>query len=154
MGRRLIRPGAAPSAPWHYRAAAEDYGATASPDWRETDWSRELKSVAVDGVPMNYVEVGPDSGDEGPAVLVHGLGGQWQNWLENIPRLSLDRRVVAMDGSGNYVVVWSGEGPGDTTGVFFQRYSANGAPQGSETRINQTVTANTQDSPSVAMSTA
>ena len=32
-----------------------------------------------------------------PVVLVHGLGGQWQNWLENIPRLAQDRRVVAMD---------------------------------------------------------
>jgi pimeloyl-ACP methyl ester carboxylesterase len=97
MDRRLIRPGAAPSAPWGYRDAADDYGATAEPNWRETDWSRELKSVEVDGVPMNYVDVGSDSGDEETAVLVHGLGGQWQNWLENIPRLGLDRRVVAMD---------------------------------------------------------
>ena len=30
-------------------------------------------------------------------MFVHGLGGQWQNWLENIPRLAQDRRVVAMD---------------------------------------------------------
>jgi pimeloyl-ACP methyl ester carboxylesterase len=95
MGRRMIRPGAAPTAPWHYRAAENDYGATANPDWRETDWARELKTMDVDGTPINYVDVG--SGDEEPAVLVHGLGGQWQNWLENIPRLALDRRVVAMD---------------------------------------------------------
>jgi pimeloyl-ACP methyl ester carboxylesterase len=95
MGRRLIRPGAAPTAPWHYRDADGDYGATASPDWRETDWARELKTMDVDGTTLNYVDVG--SGDEEPAVLVHGLGGQWQNWLENIPRLALDRRVVAMD---------------------------------------------------------
>ncbi len=97
MERRLIRPGAVPSAPWGYREAAGDYGAAAAPNWRETDWLRELKSVEVDGVPMNYVDVGADSDDEEPAVLVHGLGGQWQNWLENIPRLALDRRVVAMD---------------------------------------------------------
>jgi pimeloyl-ACP methyl ester carboxylesterase len=95
MGRRMIRPGAAPSAPWHYRDAEEGYGATASPDWRETDWARELKAMDVDGTPINYVDVG--SGGEEPVVLVHGLGGQWQNWLENIPRLALDRRVVAMD---------------------------------------------------------
>jgi pimeloyl-ACP methyl ester carboxylesterase len=95
MGRRLIRPGAAPTAPWHYRDADGDYGATASPDWRETDWARELKTMDVDGTTLNYVDVG--SGDEEPAVLVHGLGGQWQNWLENIPRLALDRRVVAVD---------------------------------------------------------
>ncbi|MEA2364600.1 MAG: hypothetical protein QOI32_112, partial [Thermoleophilaceae bacterium] len=95
MGRRLMRPGAAPAPPWRYRDADDDYGATASPDWRETDWSRELKQVEVDGVPVNYVDVG--SGDEEPVVLVHGLGGQWQNWLENIPRLAQDRRVIAMD---------------------------------------------------------
>ena len=95
MGRRLIRPGAAPTAPWHYRDAEGDYGATASPDWRETDWARELKTMDVDGTTLNYVDVG--SGDEEPVVLVHGLGGQWQNWLENVPRLALDRRVVAMD---------------------------------------------------------
>src|SRR5215216_6520998 len=95
MGRRLMRPGAAPASPWRYRDADDDYGATASPDWRATDWSNELKSVEVDGTPMNYVDVG--SGDEDPVVLVHGLGGQWQNWLENIPRLAVDRRVVAMD---------------------------------------------------------
>ena len=95
MGRRLIHPGAAPTAPWHYRDAEGDYGATASPDWRETDWSRELKTMDVDGTTLNYVDVG--SGAEEPVVLVHGLGGQWQNWLENIPRLALDRRVVALD---------------------------------------------------------
>ena len=95
MARRLMRPGAAPSAPWRYRDADDDYGATATPDWRETDWSRELKSVEIDGIPVNYVDVG--AGGEVPVVLVHGLGGQWQNWLENIPRLALDRRVVAMD---------------------------------------------------------
>jgi pimeloyl-ACP methyl ester carboxylesterase len=97
MERRLLRPGAAPASPWRYRDADEGYGVTASPDWRETDWARELKQIDVDGVPINYVDVGSESGDEEPAVLVHGLGGQWQNWLENIPRLALDRRVVALD---------------------------------------------------------
>jgi pimeloyl-ACP methyl ester carboxylesterase len=95
MGRRMIRPGAAPSAPWHYRDALDDYGQTATPDWRDTDWSRELKTLEIDGIPFNYIDVG--SGDGDPVVLVHGLGGQWQNWLENIPRLAQSRRVVAMD---------------------------------------------------------
>jgi pimeloyl-ACP methyl ester carboxylesterase len=101
MERRLIRPGAAPSAPWHYRDALADYGQTATPDWRDTDWSGELKTVEIDGIPFNYIDVGSGD-DQEPAVLVHGLGGQWQNWLENIPRLAQSRRVVAMDlpGSG------------------------------------------------------
>jgi len=97
MGRRMIRPGAAPSAPWHYRDARDDYGHSATPDWRATDWLSELKTIEVDGIPFNYVDLGSDTGDEDPVVLVHGLGGQWQNWLENIPRLAQDRRVIAMD---------------------------------------------------------
>jgi pimeloyl-ACP methyl ester carboxylesterase len=101
-----MRPGAAPAPPWRDRDADEDYGATASPNWRETDWARELKRVDVDGVPVNYVDVAageatpsgtPRSGGEEPVVLVHGLGGQWQNWLENIPRLAQERRVLALD---------------------------------------------------------
>ncbi len=90
-----MRPGAAPAPPWRDRDADESYGATASPDWRQTDWARELKTIEVDGTPINYVDVG--SGDEEPVVLVHGLGGQWQNWLENIPRLAQERRVLALD---------------------------------------------------------
>ena len=34
-------------------------------------------------------------------MLVHGLGGQWQNWLENIPRLAQERRVLALDLPGH-----------------------------------------------------
>ena len=95
MGRRMIRPGAAPSAPWNDRDALDDYGQTAAPDWRDTDWLRELKTIEIDGIPFNYVDIG--SGDREPVVFVHGLGGQWQNWLENLPRLAQNRRVVAMD---------------------------------------------------------
>src|SRR3954447_14607969 len=58
MGRRMIRPGAAPSAPWHYRDALDDYGAAASPDWRATDWLGELKRVEIDGISFNYVDLG------------------------------------------------------------------------------------------------
>ncbi len=118
MERRLMRPGAAPTSPWRYHHAGSDYGATATPNWRETDWSKELKTVEVDGVPMNYVDVGSDTGAEEPVVLVHGLGGQWQNWLENIPRLALDRRVVAMDLPGSGLT----PEPEDDEGISIPRY--------------------------------
>ncbi len=90
-----MRPGAAPAPPWRDSDADDGYGATASPDWRKTDWLSELEQIEVDGTPINYVDVG--SGDEEPLVFVHGLGGQWQNWLENIPRLAQERRVLALD---------------------------------------------------------
>jgi pimeloyl-ACP methyl ester carboxylesterase len=99
MARRTLSPGAPPTTPWRYRDAGDDYGATASPSWRETNWARELKQVDVNGTRVNYVDVG--SGDREPVVLVHGLGGQWQNWLENIPRLAQERRVLAMDLPGH-----------------------------------------------------
>ena len=77
------------------RHAGDDYGATASPDWRTIDWREHLKRVEIAGSGVNYVDIGKGKGP--PVLLVHGLGGCWQNWLENIPRLSQDRRVVAMD---------------------------------------------------------
>jgi len=108
MARTALSPGARPTTPWRYRDAGDDYGATASPNWRQTNWVDELKQVEIDGTPINYVDVAAggvapsgnaprSDGLHEPVVLVHGLGGQWQNWLENIPRLAQERRVLALD---------------------------------------------------------
>jgi pimeloyl-ACP methyl ester carboxylesterase len=75
--------------------ADEDYGRTAEPSWREVDWQAHLHQVEVRGCRINYVDLG--SGEMPDAVFIHGLGGNWQNWLESIPRLAQDRRVVALD---------------------------------------------------------
>jgi pimeloyl-ACP methyl ester carboxylesterase len=77
------------------RLAGDDYGVTAQPDWRKIDWSRHLHQLEIDGRPVNYVDIG--SGEREPIVFVHGLGGQWQNWLENVPRAAQERRVIALD---------------------------------------------------------
>ncbi|MEL7166399.1 MAG: hypothetical protein AAGL96_13095, partial [Pseudomonadota bacterium] len=37
---------------------------------------------------------------------------------------------------GTWVVAWQGSGPGDTSGVFGQRYAADGTPLGDEFRLN------------------
>jgi len=42
---------------------------------------------------VNVVELG--SGP--PLLFVHGVGGCWQNWLENLPEFARDHRVVALD---------------------------------------------------------
>jgi len=61
--------------------------------WMDVDWREHLRRVMVDGAPVNVVDIG-----EGPAVVfLHGLAGCWQNWLENIPEIARDHRVVALD---------------------------------------------------------
>lgn len=54
---------------------------------------------------------------------------------------------IAMDDSGNYVVVWESE-----FDVYLQRYASGGTVQGVETLVN-TTTASSQNHPSVAMDT-
>lgn len=86
-------------APARRRAAEEagdDYGVSDAPDWRTVDWLAQLRRMEIDGRSVNYVDLG-EQGDHRPIVFVHGLSGQWQNWLENIPRFAQSRRVVAMD---------------------------------------------------------
>jgi pimeloyl-ACP methyl ester carboxylesterase len=99
---KLITSTALPGAPWKHRVAGDDYGATAQPDWREIDWRGHLHRLEIDGRTVNYVGYGEGSPDKHPVVLVHGLGGSWQNWLENIPRMAAEgRRVIALDLPGH-----------------------------------------------------
>jgi pimeloyl-ACP methyl ester carboxylesterase len=84
-----------PTTPWRSRRADDAYGLSARPDWRTIDWAAHLRRAEVDGTPINYVDLG--SGEREPVVFVHGLGGQWQNWLENLPRAAQERRVLALD---------------------------------------------------------
>src|SRR4051812_28591239 len=91
----IVPSRARPAAPWSARRAGDDYGAHDPPDWREIDWRAYLHDTEIGGRRLRYVEVG--EGDGPPIVLVHGLAGNWQNWLENIPRLARERRVVAPD---------------------------------------------------------
>jgi pimeloyl-ACP methyl ester carboxylesterase len=95
MARRSLSLPATPASPRRDRDADRGYGAGAEPSWRDVDWSGLLRRVDVDGTPVNYVDLG--SGDHEPVVFVHGLGGQWQNWLENLPRVAQERRVLALD---------------------------------------------------------
>ena len=64
------------------------------PEWLRIDWRPHVHVAEVGGTRVTYAEIG-----EGPAiVLVHGLGGCWQNWLENMPAMAaLGHRVVAID---------------------------------------------------------
>jgi pimeloyl-ACP methyl ester carboxylesterase len=88
-------PTARPARPKAARRVRDGYGESALPDWRTIDWQAHLHQVEIDGTKVNYVDIG--SGDQPPVVFVHGLGGQWQNWLENVPRAAQERRVIALD---------------------------------------------------------
>jgi pimeloyl-ACP methyl ester carboxylesterase len=65
----------------------------AAPEWTEIDWSGEVEDARIDGRRVRYVVRGAGSA----IVLIHGLGGSWQTWLQNIPTLALEHRVLAVD---------------------------------------------------------
>ena len=100
---------APPPLPGAHRRAGDDYGAKATPDWREVDWSEHLYDVEIGGRRVRFCDYGPSGSDSGsaaasdapPVVMLHGLGGAWQNWLENIPRIAQERRVIAPDLPGH-----------------------------------------------------
>jgi pimeloyl-ACP methyl ester carboxylesterase len=91
---RIFASNALP-APFAWRHADEDYGKSAEPDWRHVDWQAHLRQTRIDDRSVVYVDMG--QGDPDPLVLVHGLSGCWQNWLETLPAISQTRRVVALD---------------------------------------------------------
>lgn len=87
-----------PSKPARRRAARRadaDYGVPAQPGWREVDWPAVTRRADIRGGAVNYVDLG--KGDRA-IVFVHGLGGCWQNWLENLPAVAAaGHRAIALD---------------------------------------------------------
>ncbi len=69
------------------------YGPPPSSAWLEIDWREHQRWVSVQDGALNVIEMG--SGP--PLLFVHGLGGSWTNWLENIPYFARTHRVVAVD---------------------------------------------------------
>lgn len=71
----------------------DHYGPRGRSAWLDVDWAAHQRWVTVQDRAINLVDLG-----SGPVVLfVHGLSGSWQNWLENLPELARDHRVVALD---------------------------------------------------------
>ncbi len=65
----------------------------------DVDWRAHQHWTIINDSPVNFVDLG-----EGPPVLfVHGLGGSWPNWLEQLPVFAQTHRVIAPDlpGFGN-----------------------------------------------------
>jgi pimeloyl-ACP methyl ester carboxylesterase len=66
------------------------------PHWTTIDWALHTRDRVIDGLRVRYV----DYGEGTPIVLIHGLGGSWQTWLENLPALGREHRVIAIDLGG------------------------------------------------------
>jgi len=114
-------------------------------------------AVAVDGV-GNFVVVWTSNGKDGSGNGVSGqrfdstgapLGGEFV-----VNTYTTGNQVdasVAIDGMGDFVVVWSGDGQdGSLSGIFGQRFDSAGMPLGGEFQVN-TFTTSLQQVPSVAM---
>jgi pimeloyl-ACP methyl ester carboxylesterase len=71
----------------------DGYGVSGRSAWLDIDWSAHQRWIEVDGTPANVVELGAGP----PLLLVHGLAGRWQNWLENIPHFARTHRVIGVD---------------------------------------------------------
>jgi hypothetical protein len=100
-------------------------------------WTSESQDGDLGGVVgQRYNRFGAKAGAEFQ-VNTYTTGGQ------GVP-------AIATDVQGNFVVVWKGAGSGDPTGIFAQRYDANGAPIGGEFRVN-TTTSLLQENPAIAM---
>ncbi|HEY4427454.1 MAG TPA: alpha/beta fold hydrolase [Solirubrobacteraceae bacterium] len=84
----------------------QDRAAQERAPWLAIDWREHQRWVTVEGRPVNVIELGPGDVGAGGArqaaaeqtlVFVHGLSGSWQNWLEQLPVLAAEHRVVALD---------------------------------------------------------
>jgi pimeloyl-ACP methyl ester carboxylesterase len=61
--------------------------------WMDVDWRKHQRWLSVEGRQLNVIEIGAGP----PIVFVHGLGGAWQNWLEQLPLLAESHRCIAVD---------------------------------------------------------
>jgi pimeloyl-ACP methyl ester carboxylesterase len=72
---------------------AAAYGPAGRSPWLDVDWREHQSWISVEGETINTIALG-----EGPPmVFVHGLSGSWPNWLEQLPVLAREHRVVALD---------------------------------------------------------
>jgi pimeloyl-ACP methyl ester carboxylesterase len=74
------------------------YGPAGRSPWLDVDWRRHQRWVSIQGQPVNTIELGPEQASSGqPIVFIHGLSGCWANWLEQLPVLAAEHRVITLD---------------------------------------------------------
>ena len=77
---------------------AAAYGPVGRSAWLDVDWREHQRWVMIDGTPVNTIQLG-EQGNQAkqPLVFIHGLSGCWQNWLEQLPVLAREHRVLTVD---------------------------------------------------------
>jgi pimeloyl-ACP methyl ester carboxylesterase len=80
----LIRPGADP-----------EYADGDDGMWLDVDWRGMSRDLEIDGRRVHLIDTGGEH--KPPLVWIHGLSGEWQNWLLNIPAFMDRYRCVAPD---------------------------------------------------------
>jgi pimeloyl-ACP methyl ester carboxylesterase len=74
------------------------YGPIGRSPWLDVDWRAHQRWVVIDGQSVNTIELGPEQASNGPPlVFIHGLSGCWANWLEQLPVLAREHRVLTLD---------------------------------------------------------
>jgi hypothetical protein len=124
------------------------------PGWAETGTTSYTVSITTSGqtVSGNNFSIQQNAfGPVGPEFRANTTSGEQSFGPKSIGQhLPSGAENTAMDSQGNFVVVWQGNGSGDSTGIFGQLYYANSTPNGGEFRVNSATT-NTHSTPVVAM---
>ena len=143
-------------------AAWPQGGAPMGPEFRVNSYttSNQLYPSVARHVGGNFLVAWTSNTQDGSALGVFG-----QRYLDTGVPLGAEFKVntyttgaqylpsVAYDGAGNFVVVWNSNGQEGDLSIFGQRYDFNGAPLGTEFRVNSYTTSN-QAFPSVAFNNA
>ena len=87
------------------------------------------QTITVDGLAVHVTSAG--DGDRLPVILLHGFGGNMENWALVQPALASDRRVVAIDlpghgRSGKAVADGSFAGMAKLVATSSMRWASNG----------------------------
>ena len=83
--RTLLNPG----------SDSADYGTPGRAEWLDVDWAQHRHRAAIRGREVEFVEMGAEHDDA--VVFIHGLGANWQTFLENIPFFARTHHVLALD---------------------------------------------------------
>lgn len=89
-------PEGSPPAAGSLQAEAVKLGAMDRRPWLQFDWSRHTRSLDLGRARVNAVFVDGEPGAV-PLLFIHGLGGCWRNWLEQLPILGPRYGAVAFD---------------------------------------------------------